>query len=157
MLPLACVFASANQNEQKHSLNILNKTELILKQSAAKLKRVIADSQYSDGKLRSAVEETVIPYRANQKRDVKGLLRGDKKFRTYGPEEQKREYHKRPHIEAVYSFLKTQYSLTVNKVRGLGNVASYALFSILCLVLNREAAENIGRDYKAVSPTYFNT
>ena len=46
---------------------------------------------------------------------------------------------------AVYSFLKTQYSLTVNKVRGLGNVASYALFSVLCLVLNREAAENIDR------------
>ena len=57
MLPLACTFASANQNEQKHSLNILKKTELILKQSAAKLKSVIADSQYSDGKLRNAVEQ----------------------------------------------------------------------------------------------------
>jgi hypothetical protein len=157
MLPLACTFASANQNEQKHSLNILKKTELILKQSAAKLKSVIADSQYSDVKLRDAVEQAVIPYRANQKRDVKGLLRVDKKFRTYGPDDQKEEYHKRPHIEAVYSFLKTQYSLTVNKVRGLGNVASYALFSILCLVLNREAAENIGRNDKAISPTYFNT
>ena len=157
MLPLTCTFASANQNEQKHSLNILKKTELILKQSAAKLKSVIADSQYGDSKLRNAVDKTVIPYRANQKRDVKGLLRVDKKFRTYGPDDQKEEYHKRPHIEAVYSFLKTQYSLTVNKVRGLGNVASYALFSILCLVLNREAAENIGRYDKAVSPTYFNT
>jgi len=157
MLPLACTFASANQNEQKHSLSMVEKTKLILKQSAARLKSLIADSQYSDGKLRDAVEETVIPYRANQKRDVKGLLRVDKKFRTFGPEEQKKEYHKRPHIEAVYSFLKTQYSLTVNKVRGLGNVASYALFSILCLVLNREAAENIGRSDKSVSPTYFNT
>jgi hypothetical protein len=157
MLPLACTFASANQNEQKHSLNMLDKTKLILKQSAARLKSVIADSQYSDGKLRCAVDDAVIPYRANQKRDVKGLLRVDKKFRTYGPDDQKEEYHKRPHIEAVYSLLKTQYSLTVNKVRGLRNVASYALFSILCLVLNREAAENIGRYDKAVSPTYFNT
>jgi transposase len=157
MLPLACTFASANQNEQKHSLSMVEKTKLILKQSAARLKRVIADSQYSDGKLRGAVGEVVIPYRANQKRNVKGLLRTDKKFRTYGPEDQKKEYHKRPHIEAVYSFLKTQYSLTINKVRGLGNVASYALFSILCLVLNREAAENVGRTDKAVSPTYFNT
>ena len=68
-----------------------------------------------------------------------------------------KEYYKRPHVEAVYSFLKAQYSLTVNKVRGLGNMASYALFSILCLVLNREEAENIGRTDKAVSPTYFNT
>ncbi len=157
MLPLACIFASANQNEQKHSLNLLEKTKLILKQSEAKLRSVIADSQYSDGKLRDAVDAAVIPYRSNQKRDVKGLLRVDKKFRAYGPEEQKKEYHKRPHVEAVYSFLKTQYSLTVNKVRGLGNVASYALFSILCLVLNREAAENFGRYDKAVSPTYFNT
>ncbi len=157
MLPLACIFASANQNEQKHSLNLLEKTELILKQSEAKLRSVIADSQYSDGKLRDAVDAAVIPYRANQKRDVKGLLRVDKKFRAYGPEEQRKEYHKRPHVEAVYSFLKTQYSLTINKVRGLGNVASYALFSILCLVLNREAAENFGRYDKAVSPTYFNT
>jgi hypothetical protein len=67
MLPLSCTFASANQNEQKHSLNMLEKTKLILKQSAARLKRVIADSQYSDGKLRDAVDAAVIPYRANQK------------------------------------------------------------------------------------------
>jgi hypothetical protein len=87
MLPLTCTFASANQNEQKHSLNLLEKTKLILKHSAAKLRSVIADSQYSDSKLRNAVDETVIPYRSNQKRDVKGLLRVDKKFRTYGPDE----------------------------------------------------------------------
>ena len=118
---------------------------------------MIADSQYSDGKLRNAVDETVIPYRANQKRGVEGLLRVDKKFRTYGPEDPKREYHKRPHIESVYSFLKTQFSMSINKVRGLRSVASYALYSLLCLVLNREAAENIKRPDKAVSPTYFNT
>jgi transposase len=157
MLPLTCAFASANQNEKKHSMNMLEKTKTILKRSAARLRSVIADSQYSDGKLRSAVGEAVIPYPANQKRDVKGLLRVDKKFRTYGPEDQKKEYHKRPHIEAVYSFLKTQYSLAVNKVRGAKNVASYALYSLLCLVLNREAAENVRRPDKAVSPTYFNT
>jgi transposase len=157
MLPLTCVFASANQNEKKHSLNMLEKTKLILKRSAARLRSVIADSQYSDGKLRSAVDEAVIPYPANQKRGVRDILRVDKKFRTYGPEDQKKEYHKRPHIEAVYSFLKTQYSLAINKVRGLRNVASYSLYSLLCLVLNREAAENLGRPDKAVSPTYFNT
>jgi transposase len=156
MLPLTCTFASANQNEKKHSLNIL-KTKLILKRSAATLKSVIADSQYSDGKLRNAVDKTVIPYPANQKRGVKDILRVDKKLRTYGPEDQKREYHKRPRIEAVYSFLKTQYSLAINKVRGVTNVACYALYSLLCLVLNREAAETLGRSDKAVSPTYFNT
>jgi transposase len=157
MLPLTCAFASANQNEKKHSLSMLEKTKLILKRSAARLRSIIADSQYSDSKLRGAVDETVIPYPSNQKRDVKGLLKVDKKFRTYGPEDQTNEYHKRPHIEAVYSFLKTQYSLAINKVRGARNVASYALYSLLCLVLNREAAENIRRPDKAVSPTYFNT
>jgi len=157
MLPLTCVFASANQNEKKHSLSILERTKLILKRCGAKLRSVIADSQYSDGKLREAVDAAVIPYPANQKRNVKGLLRVDKKFRTYGPEDQKNEYHKRPHIEAVYSFLKTQYSLVINKVRGLRNVASYSLYSLLCMVLNREAAENIRRPEKAVSPTFFNT
>jgi hypothetical protein len=120
---------------------------LILKQSSAKLKSVIADSQYSDGKLRRS-RTSGDPYRSNQKSDVKGLLRLDKKFRTYRPDDQKEEYHKKPHIEAVYSFLKKQYSLTVNMVRGLGNVVSYALFSIECLVLNREAAENMGRKTK---------
>ena len=157
MLPLTCVFASANQNEQKHSLNLLEKTKLILKRSAARLRSVIADSQYRDGTLRNAVDETVIPYRANQKRDVEGLLRVDKKFRAYGPEDQKKEYHKRPHLEAVNSFLKTQYNMAAHKVRGLGNVACITLYSVFCLVLNREAAQNIDREDKAGSSTYFNT
>jgi hypothetical protein len=157
MLPLTCTFASANQNEKKHSLNLLEKTKQILSRSGAKLRSVIADSQYSDNKIRTAAGNTVIPYPSNQKRGVRDILRVDRKFRTYGPEDQKMEYHKRPHIEAVYSFLKTQYSLAINKVRGVTNVASYALYSLLCLVLNREAAENIRRPDKAVSPTYFNT
>ena len=136
---------------------MLEKTKSVLNRCRAKLRSVIADSQYSDSKLRNAVCEAVIPYPANQKRGVKSLLRVDKKFRTYGPEDPKKECHKRPHIEAVYSFLKTQYSLATNKVKGVKNVTSYALYSLSCLVLNREAAENTGRPDKAVSPTYFNT
>ena len=90
MLPLTCTFASANQNEQKHSLNMVEKTKLILKQSAAKLRSVIADSQYSDSKLREIVDEAVIPYPANQKRGVRDILRVDRKFRTYGQMTRKR-------------------------------------------------------------------
>jgi len=115
-----------------------------------------ADSQTFCSQIEKRDGRQSIQRRQTQKRDVKGLLRVDK-FRTYGPEDQKSEYHKRPHIEAVYSFLKTQYSLVINKVRGLRNVASYALYSLLCMVLNREAAENHGRPDRAVSPTYFNT
>jgi hypothetical protein len=47
--------------------------------------------------------------------------------------------------------------MKVNKVRGLGRVAVYALYSVFCHVLTREAAENMGRPDKAVSPTFFNT
>ena len=125
--------------------------------SKVKVRSVVADSQYSDSKLRGAVEKATIPYPANHMKGVEGLLRVDRKFRTYGSDEQKLEYHKRPPIEAVNSFLKTQYSMANNKVRGLRQVAFYALCSILCLVLNREAAQNIGKHEKAVSPTYFNT
>jgi transposase len=157
MLPLSCLFASANDNEKKHSLIILEKAKGVLKSSGVKLRSSIADSQYSDSKIRAAVDRAVIPYPSNQKRSVKDVLRVDKKFRTFGPEDQKKEYHKRPPIEAVNSFLKAQCGMIVNKVRGLKQVATYALFSILCLVLNREAAQNIGRLDKAVSPTYFNT
>jgi len=157
MLPLSYLFASANQNEKKHSLTILEKAKLVLKSSGVKLRNLIADSQYSDGKIRAAVDKAVIPYPSNQKPGAKDVLRVDKKFRTYGPIDQKMEYHKRPPIEAVNSFLKTQCSMALNKVRGLNQVATYALFSILCLVLNREAAQNTGRQDKAVSPTYFNT
>jgi transposase len=157
MLPLSCLFASANQNEKRHSLTILEKAKQVLKNSGAKLRSLIADSQYSDGKIRAAVDKSVIPYPANQRRGAKDILRVDKKFRAYGPEDQKNDYHKRPPIEAVNSFLKTQCSMALNKVRGLKQVATYALFSVLCLVLNREAAQNIGRSDKAVSLTYFNT
>jgi Transposase DDE domain len=137
MLPLSSLFASANQNEEKHSLTLLAKTKAVLGKARKKIRSVIADTQYSDEKLRSAAAEAVIFYPVNQKRGVKDLLCVDKKFRTYGPEDQKIEYHKRPHIEAVKSFLKTRYNMGSNKVRGLGNVACYALYSILCLVLNR--------------------
>ena len=157
MLPLSSMFASANQNEKKHSLTLLEKAKQVLKCAGVKMRSLIADSQYSDRKIRIAVDRAVIPYQSNQKPGVRDVLRVDKKFRAYGPEDEKKEYRKRPQIEAVNSFLKTQYGMVVNKVRGLRQVASYALFSILCLVLNREAAEKIGRSDKAVSPTYFNT
>jgi len=143
MLPLSSLFASANQNEKRHLLTILERAKTVLERCRGRLRGAIADSQYSDSKLRSAVEKTAIPYPANHMKGVLGLLRVDKKFRTYGSEEQKREYHKSPPIEAVNSFLKTQYSMANNKVRGLKQVAFYALCSIFCLVLNSEAAQKI--------------
>jgi transposase len=106
--------------------------------------------------MRGLMDEAVIPFRANQRRG-EAVLRVDRKFRTHGPEEERAEYHKRPAVEAAYAFLKTQYGMGVNKVRRLGNVAVYALYSALCHVLTREAAQYMGRPDKAVSPTFFNT
>ena len=90
------LYTIGHTHKKKHSLSMLEKTKLTLKQSAVRLRSVIADSQYSDRKLRGAVDEAVIPYPANQKRGVRDILRVDKKFRTYGPEDQKKEYIRDP-------------------------------------------------------------
>jgi len=157
MLPLSSVFASTNQNEKKHSLTILDRAKQILKNSRAKLRSVIADSQYSDNKIRIVADKTVIPYPANQRRGVEDVLRVDKKFRTYGSEDQKIEYHKRPSIEAVNSFLKTQYRMATNKVRGLKASSLSRTVQHTVPSFKQRSSSNLGRPDKAVSPTYFNT
>ena len=156
ILPLASVLAPANENEKRHGPALVERTKQVLRKAGAKLRSLIADSQYSSGRMRGLVDEAVIPFMANQRRG-EPVLRVDRKFRAHGPEEERAEYHKRPAVEAAYAFLKTQYGLKVNKVRRLGRVAVYALYSVLCHVLTREAAENMGRPDKAVSPTFFNT
>jgi hypothetical protein len=52
MLPLSSVFVSANQNDKKHSLTLLEKVKEILKHWKAKVRSIVADSQYSDSKLK---------------------------------------------------------------------------------------------------------
>lgn len=156
ILPLASVLAPANENEKRHGPALLERTRQLLRRAGARLRMMIGDPQYSSRRMRSIAEEAVIPYTARQRRG-EDVLRVDKKFRAHGPQDQRMKYHKRSHIEAAYAFLKTQYSMTVNKVRGLEKVAVYALYSLLCHVLNREAAENMGRPDKAISPTFFNT
>jgi transposase len=128
---------------------------MVLGKAGAKLRSLVADSQYSSRKVRGLVEDSVIPYTSSQSGE--DVLRVDRRFRTHGPVEEVVEYHKRPLVESIFSFLKDQYGLRVNNVRGLLNVSVYALLSVLCCVLNREAAENVGRPDKALSPTFFNT
>ncbi len=147
--------ASANDNEKKHAPALIDRTRMVLGRAGTRLRRLIGDSQYSSRNVRSLVGESVIPYTSNQRGE--NVLRVDRRFRTHGPGELVEEYHKRPMVESAFSFLKTQYGLTVNRVRRLVNVSVYALLSVLCLVLTREAAENMGRPDKAVSPTFFNT
>ena len=156
ILPLACVLAPANDNEKKHGPTLVERTRELLRRAGARLRSLVADSQYSSGRMRRLVDEAVIPFMANQRKG-EDVLRVDRKFRTHGPEQEREKYHMRPAVEAAYAFLKTQYGMAVNKVRRLGNVAVYALYSVLCHVLTREAAENMGRPDKALSPTFFNT
>jgi len=155
ILPLGVMLAPANDNEKKHAPSLVERTRMVLGKAGVRLRRLIGDSQYSSEAVRSLVEESVIPYTSNQ-RGV-DVLRVDRRFRTHGPEELVAEYHKRPMVESAFSYLKTQFGLTVNRVRGLANVTVYALLSVLCHVLVREAAENLGRPEKAVSSTFFNT
>jgi len=155
ILPLAILLAPANDNEKKHAPSLVEKTKAVLGRAGARLRRLIGDSQFSSERIRGLVEESVIPYMSNQRRGG-DVLRVDRRFRTHGPEGLVREYHRRPLVESAFSFLKDQYGLRVNNVRGLLNVGVYALLSVLCIVLNREAAENVGRPDKAVSPTFFN-
>jgi len=155
ILPLAEVIAPANENEKRHAPSLVERTRMVLGRAGARLRSLIADSQISSRRVRGLVEDSVIPYMSNQMRGV-NVLRVDRRFRTHGPVEEVREYRKRPAVEASFAFMKNQFGLTVNKVRGLANVSVYALLSVLCCVLNREAAENMGRPEKAISPTFFN-
>jgi hypothetical protein len=60
-LPLASHIAPANQNEKKHCLTILEWTKGALQKAGAKLRSIVADSQYSSQKVKGAVDEAVIP------------------------------------------------------------------------------------------------
>jgi hypothetical protein len=128
---------------------------VVLGRAGARLRCLVADSQISSRKVRSLVGDSVIPYMSNQMRG-EDVLRVDRLFRVHGPEDEVEEYRRRPAVEALFAFMKAQYGLNVNRVRGLLNVSVYALLSVLCCVLNREAAENLGRPDKAMSPTFFN-
>jgi hypothetical protein len=156
ILPLATLLASANENEKRHAPTLVEKTLMLLGKAGVRLGCLIADSQYSSAKVRSLVEHAVIPYMANQ-RCGGDALRVDRLFRAHGSAGLVEVYRRRPAVEALFAFLKNWFGLTVNRVRGLLNVSVYALLSVLCIVLNREAAENLGRSDKALSPTFFNT
>jgi hypothetical protein len=59
-------------------------------------------------------------------------------------------------VEALFAYLQNLFGFDVVKVRGLLRVSVYTLLSVLCIVLNREAAERMGRPDMAFSPTFFN-
>jgi hypothetical protein len=88
ILPLAGVLVPENDNEKKHGPTLVERTREIFVRAGAKLRRLIADSQYSSGRMRGLVGEAVIPFMADQRRG-EAVLRVDRKFRTHGPEEER--------------------------------------------------------------------
>jgi len=153
ILPLASLMAPANENEKRHAPSLVERTKAVLGRVDARLRCLIGDSQYSSSRVRSLVDRAVIPYTSSQRGDG---LRVDRMFRAHGPEELVDEYRKRPAVEAFFAYLRSHFGFDVIKVRGLAGVSVYAWLSELCVVLNREAAENLGRPDKALSPTFFN-
>jgi hypothetical protein len=61
ILPLANVLAPANENEKRHAPSLVARTRMVLGKAGARLRSLIADSQYSSGRIRSLVEDAVIP------------------------------------------------------------------------------------------------
>jgi hypothetical protein len=155
ILPLATLLASANENEKRHASSLVERSRLVLGRAGVKLRCLIADSQIRSAKVRALVECAVIPYMSNQ-RCGGDAFRVDRLFRAHGSAGEVEVYRRRPAVEVLFAFVKNWFGLTVNRVRGLLNVEVYSLLSVLCLVLNREAAENMGRPDKALSPTFFN-
>jgi len=90
ILPLTGVLAPTN--EKKHGPTLVEMMKQILRKAGEKLRCLIADSQYSSGRMRGLVDEVVIPFKSNQRRG-EVVLRVDRKFRTHGLEDERAEYH----------------------------------------------------------------
>jgi len=69
ILPLASLMAPANENEKRHAPSLVERTRNVLGRVDARLRKLIADSQYSSGKVRSLVDDAVIPYTSSQRGD----------------------------------------------------------------------------------------
>jgi transposase len=145
-LPLAVVTAPANENEKKHAPKLLEKA---VKASNGEIKVLVADSHYSNRKLRSHMSshgiKPVIPYPSNQKPAEAKFLRVDKRFKTHGPERLKRLYAHRASAERAISRLKERLSLENHKVKRLRNIFIHVLLCIIAMLLIALTATKHGK------------
>jgi len=151
-LPVSIILAPANENEKKHAYNLLDRT---LKTTKGRIKKLVADSQYSSKKFRKKVAdysvEAVIPYPVNQLPREKELLRVDKHFRVHGPARERRIYQKRASIERIISRLKEHLGINRHRVRGLRNITLHVLLCIITMLLVAVAALRMKRPEKTRS------
>jgi transposase len=153
-MPLAVVVASANENEKKHTPELLDKVSHVLDD----FEFVVADSQYSSGNVRECVAGLgavpVVPYMANQARG-EPVLRVDRYFRTSGPAEERRLYGLgRACVERVNARLGF-VGLGCLRFRGLRSVLIHVYLCIIVLLLVAVAALRLGRPWKARSVASF--
>jgi transposase len=153
-LPVAMTVAPANENEKKHSLKLFEKASLHVKP-----RRLVADPQYSSQSLRDVALKQgtvpVIPYPRNQMKDVKGILRIDRKFKSHGPQQLRRAYRKRVAVERVFSRLKNLAGLTHHNLRGLAKTTFHTQLCLLIMLFTAQAAINTHKPSKIRSIRYF--
>jgi len=153
-LPVAMTVASANENEKKHSLKLLENASLHLKP-----RKLLADPQYSSQNLRDAAlrQGTIpdIPYPRNQMKGVKGILRVDRRFKSHGPQPFRRAYRKRVAVERVFSRLKNLAGLTQHNLRGLAKITFHAQLCLLITLFTAKAAVNTHKPGRSRSIRYF--
>ena len=149
---LAYTVAPANENDKKHVIPLLSETVEKVKAEA-----VICDKQYSSRRIRRFIKdmgaEPVIPYPANQKRGVEGVLRVDKKFRTHGSKRLRRLYTFRSSVERVNSRLSTLISKISSK--GLKASITQVSYAVLSMLFTAWTAIKTGKPEKARSITYY--
>jgi len=155
-LPIAFSVTPANVRDIEEAPNLLRATRRVLPRG---IEHVMGDRGYSSDRFRREVcrrsMEPIIPYRSNQHRGERGLLRIDKHFKTHGPMRLKRLYRKRNAVERVFSRLKEQLGLRDHRVRGLIKVTLHVQLCIIGMLLNAQAAINGQKREKILSIAYY--
>ena len=155
-LPIAYTATPANIRDVTEAPALLKGMRRTLPRG---VQHLVADRGYSSDPFRTEVwrrhVEPVIPYRANQHKGEKGLLRIDSHFKPHGPTRLKRLYRKRTAVERVNSRLEQHFGLLNHRARGLGNITLHIQLCITAIPLNAQAAINLGKPSKIRSPTYF--
>ncbi len=153
-MPVAVVVASANENEKKHTEELLENASLAVEGFWG----VVADSQYSSKRVRDIIvehgAEPVIPYPSNHRRGER-VLRVDRFFRTSGSANERRAYEVgRASVERVNSRLEF-VGLECLKLRGLRKVMVHVFLCIIVMLLVAVAAVRLGRPWKVRSLASF--
>ena len=124
-----------------------------------KPRRFVADPQYSSQTHREEAlkqgTQPVIPYPRNQKKDVKGVIKVDRKFKSHRPQMLRRAYRKRVAVERDFSRLKNLVCLAQHNLRGLAKITVHAQLCLLAMLLTAQAILITHRPNRTRSIRYF--